>query len=79
MTIKDVERIERDWLTTDEVSALLGSKPDSIRSVARRYGLCALGYPATWASEHTIKVPREGFLNWYRHNVMGVKDYGQAS
>ena len=76
MTIHDIELICRDWLTLDEVAAVLGGSAESIRAVARRHGLSALGYPATWASEHTIKVPRAGFINWYYHS-QEVRGIGQ--
>ena len=76
MTIHDIELICRDWLTLDEVAAVLGGSAESIRAVARTYGIEALGYPATWKSLHTIWVPKAGFINWYYHHAE-VRSYGQ--
>ena len=76
MTIHDIEAIQRDTLTLEEVAAVLGGSAQGIRSIARTRGLSALGYPATWASEHTIKVPRAGFINWWYHG-QEVRSNGQ--
>ena len=65
MTIHDIELICRDWLTPEEVAAVEGGSGNGIRTIARTRGLSALGYPATWVSEHSLKIPRVGYLNWY--------------
>ena len=65
MTIHDIELLDDDFLTADQVGSVLHSSAQSIRSVANERGERGTGYHITWASDHSVQIPRIGFLNWY--------------
>lgn len=65
MTIRDIEMLDDDFLTADQVGSVLHSSAQSIRSVANERGEKGTGYHITWASDHSVQIPRIGFLNWY--------------
>ena len=63
MTVEDIRKMDKDFLTPLEVSAVLGSNPQDVRDVAK---LCPerIGYPFTFTGNR-MKIPRIGFLNWF--------------
>ena len=65
MTIKDLEAMEDDFLTIEQVAQVIGSGPHFIRLQARDDPE-ALGFPICVLGART-KIPREGFIFWAKY------------
>lgn len=64
MTLKELESMDKDFLTVDEVSRFLHCSPQLIRDQAEREPKY-LGFPISKIG-HSYRIPREGFLRWFR-------------
>ena len=67
MTIAEIEKLGRDFLTVQEVSECIHCDPQLIRDEAKKDPKF-LGFPITKAG-HSYKIPREGFVNWAKGMV----------
>ena len=64
MTLAELESIDRNTLTVQEVAKFLGLSPQLIRDQASRDPRF-LGFPICQAG-HSWKIPKLGFINWYK-------------
>lgn len=62
MTLEDIRRFEREYLTPVQVAPLLGLDPQYIRIQART-DADKLGFPVTVCGTR-IKIPRRAFLRF---------------
>ena len=62
MTIAEIEKLDRDFLTVQEVSECIHCEPQLIRDEAKKDPKF-LGFPISKIG-HSYKIPREGFVNW---------------
>lgn len=62
MTITDLERMDCNVLTVQQVADFLGKSPQIIRDQAEREPRL-LGFPICKAG-HSYCIPREGFITW---------------
>lgn len=62
MTIKEIENLECDFLTVQQVAECLRCSPQLIRDQAVREPKF-LGFPIAQIG-HAFRIPREGFLAW---------------
>ena len=62
MTLAEIERLDRDFLTVAEVSGCLHCEPQLIRDEAEKNPKF-LGFPITKIGR-SFRIPREGFVNW---------------
>lgn len=70
MTLKELEAIEENFLSVDDVADFLGCAPQAIREqVNVDKGL--LGFPVCKLGTR-IRIPKEGFLFWYKHGKLTV-------
>lgn len=64
MTLKEIESLDRDFLTVAEVASCVKCDPQLIRDEASKEPKY-LGFPVSRIG-HSYKIPREGFVNWAR-------------
>lgn len=64
MTLKEIENLDRDFLTVAEVAGCIHCEPQLIRDEASKSPKY-LGFPISKVG-HSYKIPKEGFLNWAR-------------
>ena len=62
MTLKEIESLNRDFLTVAEVASCVKCDPQLIRDEASKEPKY-LGFPVSRIG-HSYKIPREGFVNW---------------
>lgn len=62
MTLKEIENLDRDFLTVAEVAGCIHCEPQLIRDEASKSPKY-LGFPVSKIG-HSFKIPREGFVNW---------------
>lgn len=62
MSIADIERIPRDYLTPSEVAAVLHCDPQDVRVAARQHPEL-LGFNVTIIGTR-VKIPKMAFLRW---------------
>lgn len=62
MTLKEIESLDRDFLTVAEVASCMKCDPQLIRDEASKEPKY-LGFPVSRIG-HSYKIPREGFVNW---------------
>lgn len=62
MTLKEIESMDRDFLTVAEVASCVKCDPQLIRDEASKEPKY-LGFPVSRIG-HSYKIPREGFVNW---------------
>lgn len=62
MTLKEIESLDRDFLTVAEVASCVKCDPQLIRDEASKEPKY-LGFPVSRIG-HSYKIPREGFVNW---------------
>lgn len=79
MTLSELDILQDDWLTVEQVANCLKCSPQLIRDQAEREPRY-LGFPICKVS-HRYRIPREGFLNWARGKtpVMVYKAHGNAA
>ena len=65
MKLKDLEAMEDDFLTIEQVAQVIGSGPHYIRLQARE-DPAALGFPIC-IHGCKAKIPREGFIFWAKY------------
>lgn len=65
MTIREIEAMDSDFLTVEQVAQVLGSGAQFLR-VQAHDDPNALGFPVCVQGSR-IKVPREGFLFWAKY------------
>ncbi|MBQ9662695.1 MAG: hypothetical protein IJV40_06045 [Oscillospiraceae bacterium] len=67
VTLRDLERIDREYLLCAEVAPILGAKADNIHAQAvERPEL--LGFPVT-VIKSRIKIPKRPFLRYMREGI----------
>ncbi len=64
MTLEELERLDRPYITVRDVGPLIGVRPDTLRFQARS-NPSRLGFPVCVAGD-TVRIPREGFIAWMR-------------
>lgn len=64
MTLKEIEALDKDFLTVQEVAGCIHCDAQLIRDEASKTPKY-LGFPVTKVG-HSFKIPKEGFLNWAR-------------
>jgi hypothetical protein len=63
MTLKEIEAIDRPYLTPQEVASVLNCNPHSLRVQARRkpellgFEVCIIG--------RYVKIPKQGFIRFF--------------
>ena len=62
MTLAEIERLDKDFLTVQEVAGCIKCDPQLIRDEASKNPKY-LGFPVTKIG-HSFRIPKEGFLNW---------------
>ena len=62
MTLAQIEELNKDFLTVQEVAGCIHCEPQLIRDEASKSPKF-LGFPIMKAG-HSWKIPRIGFLNW---------------
>ena len=62
MTLAEIEKLDRDFLTVQEIAECIHCSPQLIRDEAEKNPKY-LGFPITKIG-HSFKIPREGFVNW---------------
>ena len=67
LTLKQIEDLESDFLTVEQVAKCMGRSPQMIREQAENDPK-SLGFPISKIC-HRYSIPREGFLNWARWSV----------
>ena len=67
LTLKQIEELEDDFLTVDQVAKCMRKSPQLIRDQAEREPKY-LGFPICKAGK-AYCIPREGFLNWAKWSV----------
>ena len=71
MTIAEIERLDRDFITVQEVAGCIHCEPQLIRDEASKNPKY-LGFPIAKIG-HSYKIPREGFVNWARGMIPVVQ------
>lgn len=64
MTLQQIEELDENVLSVKQVAEFLGLSPQLIRDEAGKTP-AYLGFPICKAG-HAFKIPKEGFLRWYR-------------
>lgn len=62
MTLEEMKRSDKLFLTPEEVAPVMGSDPHTVRCTARQRPEL-LGFPFTF-SGNRMKIPRLPFLRW---------------
>ena len=62
MRLAEIEKLDRDFLTVQEVAGCIHCYPQLIRDEAEKSPKY-LGFPITKIG-HSYRIPREGFVNW---------------
>lgn len=70
MSLDDLKRIDREYLTPAQVAGVLGCDAQDVRVAARE---CPerLGFPVCVIGSRT-KVPRRAFIAWMEGNKVGT-------
>lgn len=64
MTVAEIEKLGKDFLTVKDVAECLKMAPQIIRDQAER-DITLLGFPICRAG-HAFRIPRVGFLTWVK-------------
>ena len=70
MTLDDIRKIEREFLTPAQVAEVLGCDPQGIRVWARQRPE-GLGFPVCIVGSRT-KIPRRAFVAWMEGKKVGT-------
>ena len=62
MTLDDLKRLDREFLTPAQVADVLGCDAQSVRTAAQLKPEL-LGFPVCVVG-HRTKIPKQAFLNW---------------
>lgn len=62
MTLAEIENLDKDFLTVQEVAGCIKCDPQLIRDEASKTPRF-LGFPISKVG-HSFKIPKEGFVNW---------------
>lgn len=71
MTIREIEALDRDFLTVAEVAGCIHCSPQLIRDEAEKNPKY-LGFPIMKAGK-SFNIPREGFVRWAKGQVPVMK------
>ena len=71
MTLDDLKRLDREFLTPAQVAEVLGCDPHGIRVWARQRPE-GLGFPVCLVGSRT-KIPRRAFIAWMEGNSSGTQ------
>lgn len=64
MTVAEIEKLDTDFLTVQDVAGCMKMAPQIIRDQAER-DVKLLGFPICRAG-HAFRIPRVGFLTWVK-------------
>lgn len=67
MTLAEIERLDKDFLTVQEVAECIHCDAQLIRDEASKNPKF-LGFPVSKIG-HSFKIPRPGFVNWAHGNL----------
>ncbi|MBR4017277.1 MAG: hypothetical protein IKK11_05645 [Oscillospiraceae bacterium] len=67
MTLQDIQKMDKAFLTPDDVSCVLGSNPQTVRVTARQRP-DLIGFEFTFVGNR-MKIPRIPFLRFMGVNV----------
>lgn len=67
MTLQDIQKMDKAFLTPDDVSSVLGSNPQTVRVTARQRP-DLIGFEFTFVGNR-MKIPRIPFLRFMGVNV----------
>lgn len=67
MTIAEIAKLDKDFLTVAEVAECMHMAPQLIRDQCER-DIKWLGFPACRCG-HSFRFPREGFIAWARGKI----------
>ena len=70
MTLDDIRKIDREFLTPAQVAEILGCDPQGIRVWARQRP-DGLGFPVCVVGSRT-KIPRRAFISWMEGKKVGT-------
>ena len=76
MTLADIEKSTKDFLTAEDIAPYLKSNPDIIRWQAQ-HNSEKLGFPVIVAKSR-VKIPRIGFLFFCKHGRPLFNDLSSA-
>lgn len=62
MTVSELRKIPRTYLTTTDIGTLIGIRPDTLSHQART-DPSRLGFPVCVAGD-TVRIPKWAFLDW---------------
>jgi hypothetical protein len=65
MKLSDIEKLDKEFLSAEDIAPLFGADPHTIRSQAQ----CnpeLLGFPVS-VSGNRVRIPKEGFLFFCRY------------
>lgn len=65
MTLADIEKLDKEFLSAEDVAAVLGADPQTIRSQASS-DITMLGFPAIKTGAR-LHIPKQGFLYYCRY------------
>ena len=75
MTLEDIEKLDRDYLTPKDVAPILGCDQYGI-NVQAQQNPDMLGFPVV-VIKSRVKIPKEGFLNFCRFGkVANIEENG---
>lgn len=63
MTLEEIKKTEKNWLTPSDIAPFIGSHPQTIINSARQHPEL-VGYPFTFCGTN-MKISPVGFINWY--------------
>ena len=64
MTLDEIARMDRPYITVDDIGPVIGVRPNTLRLQARN-DPSRLGFPVCVAG-NTVRIPREAFVAWMR-------------
>lgn len=62
MRLAEIENLDKDFLTVQEVASCIKCDPQLVRDEASKTPRF-LGFPISKVG-HSFKIPKEGFINW---------------
>ena len=63
--LSGIESVDVAWMTADEVAAILGTTPTTLRKTALE-DINRLGFPCCIIG-HSLRIPRDGFYFWCKY------------
>lgn len=66
MTLEELSKLDRPYVTVQDIGAVIGVRADTLRWQART-DPSRLGFPVCVAGD-TVRIPRLAFIAWVRGN-----------